>query len=394
MNTISQIDLRIKSEPEKTVDFFISLYKFKKKHGKIPPTFFPLMDGIELDKVTTTILKPSEEDIQEANTRIKAFYNFLSEQVGNPDQLFGDTYKEFKEDAFTKVLQEEIILFEVCKRAFGSGELNLFNTCMSLTAEVLDNIGMDAIGETFARQMLVIYLKTITQNENHFFEIEPPRVDAFQVNSIYFDQSYYYEKEGMLIPFDEKTSPDYFSDYYLQKGEDVLRCKTNEDEEVMEITIYQQATIQNQKLLTSPQTITETLYIPSEESGSFFASLYGETTEAEDEPDFSEPDIKEENPIPVAAYIDAFHRYGSFMNKAPNNKKENQELADRCIFHFYRMLQSNYSELTEDNLMVVTGYICSLLGVLDNNKNHSYRQQTAFREYLYLSVQDAFKRHS
>ena len=175
----------------------------------------------------------------------------------------------------------------------------------------------------------------------------------------------------------------------------MLRCKTNADEDVMEITIYQKASIQNQKLITSSQTIAETLYIPSEESGSFFASLYGEAIELEEELlDFLEPDKKEKKPIPIAAYIDAFHRYGSFMNKAPDNKKENKELADRCIFHFYRMISSNYSELTEYNLMVVTGYVCSLLGVLDNNKNNSDSQQTAFREYLYLYVQDALKRHS
>ena len=188
MNNISQIDLRIKSEPKKTADFFISLYKFKKKHGKIPPTFSPLMDGIELDKVTTTILKPREEDIQEANTKIKELYDFLSKS-DELKSVVENSYDDFKDDVFIKVLQEEIILFEVCKRAFGSGEISLFNTCMSLTAEVLNNMGIDAIGESFARQMLVIYLKTITQNENHFFEIEPSKVDAFQVNSIYFDQS-------------------------------------------------------------------------------------------------------------------------------------------------------------------------------------------------------------
>ena len=86
---------------------------------------------------------------------------------------------------------------------------------MSLTAEVLDNIGADVIGETFARQMLVIYLNTIKQKENYFFETELPKIDSFQVHSNYFDQHYYYEKEGMFMPFTEQTSPDNFSDYYL-----------------------------------------------------------------------------------------------------------------------------------------------------------------------------------
>ena len=64
MNNIFHIDLQIKSEPEKTADFFIALYKFKKKHGKIPPTLFPL-DGIELNKATTTLLQPSKEELDE-----------------------------------------------------------------------------------------------------------------------------------------------------------------------------------------------------------------------------------------------------------------------------------------------------------------------------------------
>jgi hypothetical protein len=175
------------------------------------------------------------------------------------------------------------------------------------------------------------------------------------VSAKYFNRRYYYKEKGLLISFDAHTSRDHFADYYLQHGEDILHCKTMKEEAMLEITIYQPASIENQKLVTHKNTIEDTLYIPESETESFFAGLNRVRT---NEAEISD----EETGIPISAYIDAFHRYDT---------SDASELATRCLAHFYRMIRGGFPTLTEGQAEMMASFICIQLGVSELKSVHS-----------------------
>jgi hypothetical protein len=339
MKNVDSINKQILFQPEKAVDFFIAFSKAKRKKKKLSENEIPF--GLPVD-LKPASLKPSVKELQRSDEIIKALYDF-----GKQQSIKLPSYKSFQADAVVLALKEEIQLFKISRRIFTTTESSLGHIGISLTNEIFSQMGIDAISETFARQMLLIYLKTIREPINHLTK-EIPSPDPFQVNAKYFDRRYYYNEKGSFLPFEAQTSPDRFADYYLQNGGDVLRCKTIKKEDMMEITIYQSASIENQKLITSKDTIEETFYIPKSETESFFAGLNKVINDVE----FEEPSGEEG--ISISTYIEAFQRYAV---------SDTTELARHCIVHFYRMISGGFPVWTEEQTKLMTGFICVQLGV-------------------------------
>ena len=349
MKSIASINEQILSDPEKAVDFFITFCKAKRKRKKLVEKEIPF--GVDVNSLKVLSLKPTEKELQRTDVIIKALY-----QLGKHLAIRLPSYRQFKKDAIVMVLVEEILLVKISRRVLAKTENSLMHIGIILTNEIFNQMGTDMISEAFAKQMLLIYLKTINESIDHFNK-EIIKLDPFEVSAKFFNRLYYYKEKGLLKPFDVHTSPDRFANYYLQHGEDVLHCKTMEREAMLEVTIYQSATIENQKLIVNKNTIEDTLYIPESEAESFFAGLNRvRTNEAEIEI------ADDESGISIAFYIDAFHRY-----KTTNVS----EFTGHCTAHFYRMIRGGFPMLTEGQAEMIATFICIQLGAIEFKNVHS-----------------------
>lgn len=348
MKSISSINEQIISQPEKTVEFFIAFCKARRKRKKLIEKEIPFV--VDQNSLKTISLKPTDKELQKTDAVVKSLYQF-----GKRLSIAFPSYKQFRKDEIVKVLEEEILLFEISRRVLAKSENNLVPIGISLTNEIFSQMGMDEISEAFARQMLLIYLQTFKGSIDHLNK-EITKPDAFKVNAHYFDRRYYYKEKGLLVPFGVDTSPNHFADYYLQNGGDILHCKTMKKEEVIEVIIYQSATIENQKLVTHKNTIKDTLYIPQSEAVSFLAGLYKRTTNVQFEISSGEEGIS------ISAYIEAFHRY---------NAVDASELTDCCYIHFYRMIRGGFPTFSEEKVDIMTDFLCIQLGVQKLTNVHS-----------------------
>lgn len=348
MKRIASINEKILSQPEKAVDFFIAFCKARRKKKKLSAKEIPF--AVDLNNLKILSLKPTAKELQKADAILKALHQF-----GKRLAIKFPAYNQFKKDAIVRALEDEILLFEISRRVLAKTENNLAQTAIILANEIFNQIGLDVISETFARQMLLIYLKSIKEPLNHFNQ-EIPKPDPFKVHEQYFDRRYFYKEKGLLLPFEAQTSPDHLADYYLQHGEDVLHCKTMKRDAMLEVTIYQSARIENQKLVTHKNTIKDTLYIPQSETGVFFTGLDKEVTN-----DAALEMPSEEEGIALSNYIEALLRY---------NTKDAPEFTGRCILHFYRMFRGAFPAFTEEQAEVMTTFLCVQLGVLKLKSAH------------------------
>jgi hypothetical protein len=338
MKNVASINDQILSAPEKAVEFFIAFFKAKRKKRKLSENEIPFTLPVDLKPAS---LKPTSKELQRSDEIIKAFHAF-----GKRQSIKLPSYKSFRNDVIVSALQDEILLFEISRRILVTTENSLLHIGISLTNEIFRQMGIDAISEAFAREMLLIYLRTIKVPVDHLSK-EISISDPFQVNAKYFDRHFYYKQKGKLWPFEMHTSPDHLADYYLQNGNDVLHCKTMKAEAMLEVTIYQEAGIEDQKLVINKNTIEDTLYIPQTEAGSFFAGL--DTLKKNNEIESGEEGIA------IASYIDAFQRY---------NVEDASELMRRCVIHFYRMIRGGFPAFTEEQVESMTGFLCVQLGIL------------------------------
>jgi hypothetical protein len=417
MRPTKEITLKIYCDKEE--EFYLSLLKCRLMDKPDLETFKGVTDAIHFE--TENIfdgLELNETQNQEIYNKLLSVHHFLLGSKKNSNDYFlvgKEDFEQFKTSLFGMGLIEILKEFEILKQWSGKENDAEVKATIGVFSTAIQGIGesmVGALGEFFNSAFAIAELQEkeikISTNKKGdlIYEIGKEKKQ--------FALQLYYEQEGEINKLNLNKDMENFPDLnsknslYLYHKNKAFQLKQETDK--IQTICFENVSLKNKKLDISKATITHTFTQDLKditarnlsEEGDYYI-LHPKQQEANDATlhlnslitmETTAPiDLPKGKKDPESSVFSPLNDLITPLLKLPITNSEIIANRGDVLIKVYDLLKYNYPEITPHISATITGYIVSLLGILDNEEQYdNSNRYEPYLKYLRNAVYNALKK--